>query len=155
MAKYGVNKVILVGNLGKDPEVRTLDMGATVCNFSLATTERFRTKEGNYEDKTEWHNIVMWRSLAEVAAKYLRKGSTVYLEGKLTTRSWDGPDGQKKYKTEVEVSEMTMLDSRNDTRLDGLPGQETQMNSGGGSVVREDVVDYSKSSDLGDDDLPF
>jgi single-strand DNA-binding protein len=130
-------------------------MGATVCNFSLATTERIRNKDGNYEDKTEWHNIVMWRGLAEVAAKYLRKGSTVYLEGKLTTRSWDGPDGQKKYRTEVEVSEMTMLDGRNENRLEGLPGQESRPYQPNTPSAREEVADYSGSSDLGEDDLPF
>lgn len=155
MAKYGVNKVILIGNLGKDPEIRTLEMGATVANFSLATTERIRNREGNYEDKTEWHNIVMWRGLAEVAAKYLKKGSTIYVEGKIVNRSWDGPDGQKRYRTEIEVSEMTMLDGRNDGRLEGLPGQENRGTQGNTPYVREEVADYRGSSDLGEDDLPF
>lgn len=153
MAKYGINKAILVGNLGRDPEIKHLDSGIAVCNFSLATTERIRNREGNYEDRTEWHNIVMWRGLAETAAKYLKKGSTVYLEGKITTRSWDGTDGQKKYRTEVEANEMVMLDSRGETRLEGLPGgQNTAATT---PRANEEVSNYSSSSDLGEDDLPF
>lgn len=109
MAKNGINKVILVGNLGKDPQKRTLESGVSVVNFPLATTESYRDKTGKVNDKTEWHNIVMWRGLAETASKYLRKGSTVYLEGKLTTRSWDGLDGKRNHKTEIEVDHMIML----------------------------------------------
>jgi len=117
MAKHGINKVILVGNLGKDPQKRTLESGVCVVNFPLATTESYKDKTGRVNDKTEWHNIVMWRGLAEMASKYLRKGSTVYLEGKLTTRSWDGLDGKKNYKTEVEVDHMVML---NHSRENGV-----------------------------------
>lgn len=109
MARNGINKVILVGNLGKDPQKRTLESGVSVVNFPLATTESYRDKSGKANDKTEWHNIVMWRGLAETASKYLRKGSTVYLEGKLTTRSWDGTDGKRNHKTEIEVDHMIML----------------------------------------------
>ncbi len=115
MAKYGVNKVTLVGNLGQDPDLRYLDQGIAVCNFTLATTERFRNKEGIVTDRTEWHNIVMWRGLAETAGKYLKKGSTIYLEGRLTTRNWEDKEGKKHYKTEIEAGEMLFLDSKPQT----------------------------------------
>lgn len=105
----GVNKVILVGNLGKDPEVRYLEGGTPVANFTLATSESYKDKNGNKIEQTEWHNIVVWRGLAEVAEKYLRKGSMVYVEGKLRTRSWDDKDGVKRYSTEIIADNMTML----------------------------------------------
>lgn len=108
----GVNKVILIGNLGKDPEVRHLEGGAAVANFPLATTETFKDKNGNRQEQTEWHNIVVWRGLAEVAEKYLKKGMTIYLEGKLRTRSWDDKEGNKRYTTEVVGESFTMLNKR-------------------------------------------
>jgi single-strand DNA-binding protein len=104
----GVNKVILVGNLGKDPEVRHLEGGTTVASFTLATTESYKDKAGQRIDQTEWHNVVVWRGLAEVAEKYLKKGSSIYLEGKLRTRSYD-KDGQKRYATEIVADTFTML----------------------------------------------
>jgi len=111
----GVNKVILIGNLGKDPEVRHLEGGAAVANFPLATTETFKDKNGNRQEQTEWHNIVVWRGLAEVAEKYLKKGMTIYLEGKLRTRSWDDKEGNKRYTTEVVGDSFTMLSKRDNT----------------------------------------
>ncbi|MEL6557117.1 MAG: single-stranded DNA-binding protein [Bacteroidota bacterium] len=108
----GVNKVILVGNLGKDPEIRHLENGRAVVNFPLATSETYKTKDGERVTKTEWHNVVLWTPLAEIAEKYLAKGSQVYVEGKLTTRSWDDKDGNKRYTTEVVVREMTLLGGR-------------------------------------------
>ena len=107
----GINKVILVGNLGKDPEVQTFDTYKKAA-FSLATTEYSRDREGNEVQHTEWHNIVMWRGLAEIAEQYLRKGSQVYLEGKIRTRSYDGKDGTKKYITEVQADNLVLLGSR-------------------------------------------
>lgn len=105
-----LNKVQLIGNLGKDPEVRAIPSGAKVANFSIATTESYNDKNtGQKVEKTEWHNIVMWRGLAEVAEKYLRKGSQVYVEGRLQTRSWDDQNGQKKYMTEIVADNMVML----------------------------------------------
>ncbi len=104
----GVNKVILVGNLGKDPEIRYLENNASVANFTLATTEGY-TKDGQRIEQTEWHNIVMWRGLAEIAAKYLKKGSQIYLEGKIRTRSYDDKEGVKRYITEIVADTMTML----------------------------------------------
>jgi len=108
----GVNKVILVGNLGKDPEVRHLEGGASVANFTLATTEAYKDKSGNRTEQTEWHNIVVWRGLAEVAEKYLKKGMTIYIEGKLRTRSWDDKDGHKRYTTEIVADTFTILSKK-------------------------------------------
>ena len=105
----GVNKVILVGNLGKDPEVRYLDNGVAVANFSLATTESYKNKQGERVSQTEWHNIVLWRGLAEVAEKYLKKGSSVYVEGKIKNRKWEDKEGNTRYSVEVVADNMTML----------------------------------------------
>jgi single-strand DNA-binding protein len=104
-----LNKVMIIGNLGKDPEVRSVTSGAKVANFPVATTESYTDKTGQRVDKTEWHNIVLWRGLAEVAEKYLRKGSQVYLEGRLQTRSWDDQNGQRRYMTEVVADNLVML----------------------------------------------
>ena len=108
----GVNKVIFVGNLGKDPEVKYLDSGVAVANFSLATTENYKNKEGERVSQTEWHNIVLWRGLAEVAEKYLKKGSSVYIEGKIKTRKWEDKEGINRYNTEILADNMTMLGGR-------------------------------------------
>ena len=108
----GVNKVILVGNLGKDPEVKYLDSGVAVANFSLATSESYKNKEGERVNQTEWHNIVLWRGLAEVAEKWLKKGSNVYIEGKIKTRKWEDKDGNTRYNTEILADNMTMLGSK-------------------------------------------
>lgn len=105
----GINKVILVGNLGKDPEVRYLEGGIAVANFPIATTENFRDKLGNKQEQTEWHQIVLWRKLAEVAEKYLRKGQQVYIEGKIRSRSWEDKDGNKRYTTEIFGDVVTIL----------------------------------------------
>ena len=105
----GVNKVILIGNLGKDPEVRYLDSGVAVANFSLATTENYKNKEGERVSQTEWHNVVLWRGLAEVAEKWLKKGSSVYIEGKIRTRKWEDKEGNTRYSTEILGDNMTML----------------------------------------------
>ena len=112
----GVNKVILIGNLGKDPEVRHLESGAVVANFPIATSETYKDrKTGERITQTEWHNIVIWRGLAEVAEKYLKKGNSVYIEGKLRTRSWDDKEGNKRYTTEVVADNMTMLGGKSDS----------------------------------------
>ncbi|MDB4655725.1 single-stranded DNA-binding protein [Flavobacteriales bacterium] len=148
----GVNKVILVGNLGADPETRTIESGAKVANFSIATSERYKDKNGNQVDKTEWHNIVMWRGLADIAEKYLKKGSQVFVEGKLRTRSWDDQNGNKRYTTEVLADNMTLL---------GRP--EGSGSQGGGSAPAPSTSapaasqsnKPSASMDDIDDDLPF
>ena len=119
----GVNKVILVGNVGKDPEVRYLENNVAVARFSLATTETFKNKEGQKVDQTEWHNIVLWRGLAEIAEKYVRKGKMLYIEGKIRTRSY-GEENAKKYITEIVADSMTMLGGpRGDAAL-GVGQQE-------------------------------
>lgn len=132
----GVNKVILVGNLGKDPEVRHLEGGASVANFTLATTETYKDKTGNRQEQTEWHNIVVWRGLADVAEKYLKKGMTIYIEGKLRSRSWDDKEGNKRYTTEIVGDTFTILSKKENS-------QQSQGNEGN--------ISLPKSGD----DLPF
>jgi single-strand DNA-binding protein len=109
----GINKVILIGNLGKDPEVRYLDSGVAVANLSIATSENYKNKDGERVTQTEWHDIVLWRGLAEVAEKYLKKGSSVYVEGKLRTNKWVDKDENTRYKTEILAEKLTMLGKSN------------------------------------------
>ena len=109
----GINKVILIGNLGKDPEVRYLDSGVAVANLSLATSENYKNKEGERVTQTEWHDVVLWRGLAEVAEKYLKKGSSIYVEGKLRTNKWVDKDENTRYKTEILADKLTMLGKSN------------------------------------------
>jgi len=115
----GINKVILVGHLGKDPEVRYLEGGVSVTSFPLATSESFN-KDGRKVEQTEWHNIVMWRGLADVAAKYLQKGKLVYIEGKLRTRSFEDKEGIKKYTTEIVAENFTLLGRKSDFENDSI-----------------------------------
>jgi len=138
----GVNKVILVGNLGKDPEVRYLDSGVAVANFSLATTENYKNKEGERVSQTEWHNIVLWRGLAEVAEKWLKKGSSVYIEGKIKTRKWEDKEGNTRYTTEILADNMTMLG--------GKPQVDTDKES-----INAQSSDGNTSENDSTDDLPF
>jgi single-strand DNA-binding protein len=105
----GVNKVILIGNLGKDPELKYTPGGQPVATFSLATQERFTDKSGQRQDRTEWHNIVAWGKLAELVNQYLKKGRTAYIEGRITTRSWDDKDGNKKYRTEIVANSVEFI----------------------------------------------
>lgn len=123
----GVNKVILIGNLGNDPESRAMPNGNAVCNFSVATSETWKDKNtGEQKEKSEWHRCVLFGKLGEIAAQYLKKGSKVYLEGKLQTRSWE-QDGQKRYSTEIVCNEMQMLDSRSETgSTQGQAPQQSQ-----------------------------
>jgi single-strand DNA-binding protein len=108
----GLNKVTLIGNLGKDPEITVLDGNVKLAKFSLATTETFKDQTGTKQKTTEWHSLVAWRGLAELAEKYLHKGSSVYVEGKLKTRSYDDKDGRKVYVTEIQVEQIIMLDKK-------------------------------------------
>ena len=125
----GVNKVILIGNVGKDPEVRYLEGNVPVAKFSLATNETYKNKEGAKVDQTEWHHIVLWRGLAEIAEKYVRKGSLLYIEGKIKTRSWEDKDGQKKYMTEVVCEAQSLV-------LLGGGGGRGDSSEGGGDFDR-------------------
>ena len=154
----GINKVILIGNLGKDPESRTTPGGATVTNFSLATSESWRDKQsGEMKENTEWHNIVLWNKLGEIAAEYLRKGSQVYIEGRLQTRKWQDKTGNDRYTTEIVGSDMQMLGGRGggggatqetrdrrDPGADASPHAATAGSGGSGGTA----ADF-------DDDIPF
>ena len=138
----GINKVILVGHLGKDPEVRHLEGGVAVASFPLATSETFN-KDGRKVEQTEWHNIVMWRGLADVAAKFLQKGKLVYIEGKLRTRSFEDKEGVKKYTTEVVAENFTMLGRKTDFENESTPRQ----------ILKTSDTDGYRNNDA--DDLPF
>jgi single-strand DNA-binding protein len=147
----GVNKVILVGNLGKDPEVRYLDNGRAVANFSLATSETYKNKSGERVTNTEWHNIVLWTPLAEIAEKYLHKGGQVYIEGKITNRSYEDKEGNTRYVTEIVGREMTLLGSRR---------EESKMESQSSRPAVNQPVKETQSSPVASteeeaDDLPF
>ncbi|MCP5178701.1 MAG: single-stranded DNA-binding protein [Pseudomonadales bacterium] len=165
----GINKVILVGNLGRDPETRYLPSGDPVTTFSIATSDSWRDQSGQTQERTEWHNIVAFKRLAEIASQYLRKGSKVYVEGSLRTQSWD-KDGQKHYRTEVVMREMQMLDSRagggDQGGYDqsggggrGAPGGYDRPASGGGGGGRGAPAYDNRPTlppeDDFDDDIPF
>ena len=145
----GVNKWIGIGNLGRDPEVRHTKSGQAVTSFSLATSEKWTDKEGNKNEKTEWHRIVIWGKLAEISGEYLSKGQQVYIEGKLQTREWEDTDGNKKQTTEIVANIMTMLgqvgsggSSQGSSSSSGPPASSGGQSSGGGD-------------DFEDDDIPF
>lgn len=120
-----VNKVILIGRLGKDPELKAFEGNRKVANFSIATTEKYTDKAGNKQEITDWHNIAIWGPQADIASKYLKKGMQVYLEGRLKNRSWEDKDGVKKYITEVLVDNFRMLDSKKDGDNSSMPNEYT------------------------------
>lgn len=136
-----VNKAIIIGNLGKDPEVKHLDNGAVVCNFSIATSETYKDKNtGEKKTTTEWHNIVLWRGLAEVAEKYLKKGAKVYIEGKLKTRKWQDKDGNDRYSTEILGDQMTMLGNKGDNQQsNATPNTPADIPSSEGADANDDL----------------
>lgn len=140
-----VNKVLLIGNVGKDPEVRHLDKDVTVANFPLATSESYIAKNGEKVTTTEWHNIVIWRGLAKVVEQYVKKGDKLYLEGRIRTRSWDDKDGNKRYTTEIYADNMEMLGSPRNNDDSSDPESKNQE----GNVSEPD---FSSSEE---DDLPF
>ena len=152
------NLVILIGNLGKDPELRYTASGTAVCNFSLATTENYKDRDGNKQEKTEWHNIVIWRQLAEIAGKYLTKGKQIYVEGKIQTRSYDDRDGNKRYVTEIVVDQMQMLGPKSDANSQGDTNagarqenaSRSQHGSGAGNHLHDDGYQFSD-----DEQIPF
>ena len=113
-----LNKVMLIGNLGKDPEVRYTASGTAVASFSIATSDRVKNKSGEWEERTEWHNIVLWNKLADIAKEYLTKGKTVYIEGRIQTRKWQDKDGRDRYTTEIVGDKMQMLSSRGESKAD-------------------------------------
>jgi len=148
----GVNKVILVGRLGGDPEVKTLESGTKVAKFSLATTERYKDKEGNQQENTEWHNVVLWRGLADVTERYMKKGDQVYIEGRIKSRKWTDKDGVERYFTDIVANEMTMLGSPNRSSSGG-----DQPQSSNAKAPQQNQVNEPQPSSLDDidDDLPF
>ncbi len=151
----GVNKVILVGRLGKDPEVRSLENGATVANFTIATSETYKDKTtGDRKEITEWHNIVLWRGLADIAAKYLHKGDMVYIEGKLRTRSWE-KEGVTRYTTEVVGDNMTMLSTQRSSGGGGGGGNYQQEYRPSTPQAAAPADDFKGVDNSATDDLPF
>ena len=151
MAK-SVNKVILLGNVGKDPEIKSTASGVAVATFSIATSERFKDKAGTWQDRTEWHNLVAYQRTAEIIRDYVKKGSKLYVEGRLQTSSWDDKTtGQKKYRTEIIVNDLSLLSGRGE-------------GEGGGGYARSNTAsfdqsspaqDYSQETGITDDDIPF
>ena len=152
----GINKVILIGNLGRDPETRYSQGGNAVTNFGVATTENWRDRQsGEQQERTEWHNIVCFARLAEIAGEYLKKGSKVYIEGSLRTSSWE-QDGQKKYRTEVMARDLQMLDSRGGGAPSGFEsGSESESRSGAPATQQADNAPTLSDDDNFDDDIPF
>jgi single-strand DNA-binding protein len=150
-----INKVILVGNVGKDPEIRHLDSGVAVANFPLATSENYTAKNGDKVESTEWHNIVAWRGLAEVVEKYVTKGRQLYIEGKIKTRSWEDKEGNKRYTTEVVADVMQMLGNRQDNQQNSKPESSYDNNQAGGSNNFAGASEPESDDQGGDDDLPF
>jgi single-strand DNA-binding protein len=144
-SKGSVNKVILVGNLGQDPELRYTPSGAAVATVSVATNEGWRDSDGNQKDRTEWHRVVLWRKQAEFAGEYLKKGRKVYVEGKLQTRSWDDKDGNKRYTTEIVADNLVPLDTKGESAGSGgnAPAQPPQVES------------VPPDGEADGDDLPF
>ncbi len=151
----GVNKAILIGNLGSDPEMKYTASGTPLCKFSLATSETFNDRDGNQQERTEWHRVVAWGKLGEICGKYLSKGRQVYIEGSIRTSSWDDQDGNKRYKTEINARDVQFLGgggggSGGDSYGGGGGGGNSHGGGGGGGGG-----DYGGPPPAGDDDIPF
>lgn len=150
MAKSGINKVILVGNLGNEPEAKAMPNGNAVSNLSIATSESWNDQTGNKQERTEWHRVVVFGKLAEICNTYLRKGSKVYLEGSLRTRKWQAQDGTDRYSTEIVMSEMQMLDSK------GQSNNDREYVANGREQARKAMAEPQRQPEPDfDDDLPF
>lgn len=143
-----LNKAMVIGRLGADPEVRYTQSNTAVATLSVATTERYRDRNGEQQENTEWHRIVAWGRLAEICQQYLKKGSLAYFEGPIQTREWEDKEGQKRYTTEIKALNMQMLDSRGDQSSGMAPSQ-------GGSQKQPQTAELDSSFDDMDDDLPF
>jgi single-strand DNA-binding protein len=157
MAK-SVNKVILLGNVGKDPEIRSTPSGTMVATFGLATSDRYQDPQGNWQDRTEWHNLVAFKRTAEIIRDYVKKGSKLYVEGSLRTSNWeDKQSGQKRYKTEIIVSDLSLLSGRDE----GSGGGYNRGGADAGSASSYDQRppagqdDVAQSAEISDDDIPF
>ena len=151
MAK-SVNKVILIGNLGKDPEIKYTPSGVAVAKFSLATNERYKDKSGEWQDRTEWHNIVAWQRQAEIVGEYVKKGNKLYVEGRLQTSSWeDKQSGEKKYRTEVIAQDLVLLGGRGEADADGARSRGAAVASNGPAPEPE----AGEPAHITDEDIPF
>jgi single-strand DNA-binding protein len=154
MAK-SVNKVILLGNVGKDPEIRSTGGGTLVATFGLATSERAKDPQGNWQDRTEWHNIVAYARLAEIIRDYVKKGSKLFIEGRLQTRNWEDKDhpGRKVYRTEIVAGDISLLSGRDDSSGAGYSRPQSSSNMDQRQPAAQD--EYSQSAEISDDDIPF
>ena len=154
MAK-SLNKVMLIGNLGKDPEVKYTPSGTPVAKLTVATNERYKDKDGQWADRTEWHNVVLWQRLAEIAGEYLKKGGKVYVEGRLQTRSWeDKQTNQKRYMTEIVASDLVLLGGRGEGGGDFSSGSRGA-SAGGNNNFDQREPEPVASSPISDEDIPF
>jgi single-strand DNA-binding protein len=152
MAK-SVNKVFLLGNVGKDPEIRATGGGTTVASFSLATTDRTKDQTGNWVDRTEWHNLVAFQRTAEIIRDYVKKGSKLFVEGRIQTRSWDDKtSGEKKYRTEIIVNDISLLSGRGDGEGGGSRGSSTGSYDQRSPAPADELM---QSTEITDDDIPF
>jgi single-strand DNA-binding protein len=156
MAK-SVNKVILLGNVGKDPEIRSTPSGTIVASFTLATSDRQKDAQGNWQDRTEWHNLVAFTRTAEIVRDYVKKGTKLYIEGKIQTRSWDDKEsGQKKYRTEIIVNELALLSGRDEGSSGGSYSRPATSSAASFDQRPAPVAnDYGPSTEISDDDIPF
>jgi single-strand DNA-binding protein len=158
MAK-SVNKVILLGNVGKDPEIRSSASGVMVANFTLATSDRFQDQQGNWQDRTEWHTLVAFKRTAEIVRDYVKKGTKLYIEGKLQTRSWDDKDsGAKRYRTEIIVNDLSLLSGRDEGSGGGSASRSASSSSSSAGFDQRPAAghdDYAQSAEISDDDIPF
>ena len=152
MASRGVNKVILIGHLGADPETRAMPSGMTVANIRMATTESFKDKSGEWQERTEWHNVALFGRMGEVAGEYLRKGSQVYVEGRLRTRKWQDKQGNDRYTTEIVANDMQMLGSRGGASGPREGGEAREPRE---TKEHAEPVTSSTERDGFDDDIPF
>jgi single-strand DNA-binding protein len=158
MAGRSLNRVQLIGNLGKDPEVKYTPQGTPVAKLTIATNERFKDKSGEWQDRTEWHNVVLWQRQAEIAGEYLKKGSKVYIEGRLQTRSWDDKQtGQKKYMTEVVASDLILLGARSEAGGGDSSGSSRSASTGGNNFDQRvpEPEHAPVSGPITDEDIPF
>lgn len=157
MAK-SVNKAFLLGNVGKDPEIRSTGGGTMVANFGLATTDRTKDQQGNWQDRTEWHNVVAYGRLAEIVRDYVKKGSKLFIEGRITTRNWEDKEhpGRKVYRTEIIVNDLSLLSAREEGGA-GAGGYSRQQGASGNFDQRPPANqdDFAQSAEISDDDIPF
>ena len=150
-----VNRVILVGRLGKDPETRYTSSGQAVCNFSLATDETYKDRAGERQKRTEWHRIVVWAKQAEIAQQYLHKGSLIYVEGRIQTRQWDDREGQKRTSVEIVANRFQMLGSRSDAAAAGAGAGISAASADADAQAPPPAADDAPAPEVSDEDIPF